>query len=790
MDTNPNPTDEAPEAAPEPAPEAAPEPAPEPSPEPAPEPAEPVAEKQREDEAEAEVAEAPKDARPDDDSDDEDKPSRARRAPELKRLKSRTGSDDLTLPDFAPRAPDAKSEMDLLYEESFRNIREGGILQGTVIAIDDQQVMVDVGYKSEGVIPLREFSDPGSVKVGDTIDVLLEVAEDQDGMIGLSKRKADRIKNWERIVSAHEDDEVIEGRIRGRVKGGFSVDIGMDCFLPASQVTLRPEGNLDQYIGKRLSFKIIKLNRRRKNVVVSRRVILEKEREQARGKTLSDLEVGQIRKGRVKNITDFGAFVDLGGIDGLLHITDMTWGRISHPSEVLSVGQETEVLVLSFDRESEKISLGMKQRTANPWLHVEDKYPVSSRQRGRVVNITDYGAFVELEEGVEGLIHISEMSWTKRLGHPSEVVSVSDNVEVVVLSIDRDHEKISLGMKQVEPNPWTLVQRKYPEGTKVTGIVRNITDYGAFVELEEGIDGLIHVSDMSWSGKVTKASQVVSKGATVETVVLSVDPANKKISLGLKQLQPDPWQTVPERYHVGDVVQGTVTKVVTFGAFVEVEDGVEGLIHISQLSDEHVAKAEDVVTAGGKVTSRIIRLDVDDRKMGLSMRETTDGDYEESAAQPAEAKPAKPAKPPEPADDGRMTLGAAAAEGLAHHAKVIEEREQASSESPPPPPAPPEPEQPEQPEQLAEPEPPPEPVQPEQPEQLAEPEPPPELVQPEQPEQLVEPEPPPEPEQLVEPEPPPPPVELAPPPPDEQPEEAVEGEEGVEGDADKQDTSA
>lgn len=556
-------------------------------------------------------------------------------------------------------------ELARLYEESFKDVEEGSILRGKIIGIDENNVLVDVGYKSEGIIPLREFPDPSEIKVGQEIDVLLELAEDQDGMVVLSKRKADRIKNWEKIVEAYEKGETVKGRIRGRVKGGFSVDIGMEAFLPASQVTLRPEGNLDQYIGEEFEFKIIKLNRRRKNVVVSRRALLEEERDELRSRTLAELEAGQIRKGKVKNITDFGAFVDIGGIDGLLHITDMAWGRIGHPSEVVKVGSEIEVKVLAFDPETQKISLGLKQLTPNPWDGVEERYPVGSKQTGRVVNITDYGAFVELEQGVEGLIHVSEMSWTRRIGHPSEVLSVGDTVEVVVLHIDRVAEKISLGMKQVEPNPWALVQEKYPVGSRVRGIVRNLTDYGAFVEVEEGIDGLVHISDMSWSSKITRPSDVVKKGDEIEAVVLSIDPDNKRISLGIKQLTPDPWTLVPGKYTVGQIVEGTVTKVVSFGAFVEIEEGVEGLVHVSQLSREHVADPSDVIKEGQRVTAKIIKLDPDKRKIGLSIREV------EEAEGPRERRPERRPERDEvqrrlPDDDGSVSLGDLHRETLAN----------------------------------------------------------------------------------------------------------------------------
>ncbi len=533
--------------------------------------------------------------------------------------------------------------MKLLYEESFQHLEEGSVVKGRVIRVERDQVLVDVGYKSEGVVSLKEFTDPGMAAVGSEVEVLLEQTEDQDGMVVLSKRKADRMKNWERLVEVFDSGEVMEGKITCRVKGGYNVDLGMETFLPASQVSLRPSGPPGSHVGKVLRFKIIKLNRRRKNVVLSHRVVLEEEREVSRDRIFKELEIGQLRKGEVKNITDFGAFVDLGGIDGLLHITDMSWGRISHPSEVVAVGDNIEVMVLNFNSEKQKISLGLKQRTPSPWENVEERYPVDSHQKGRVVNITDYGAFVELEKGVEGLVHISEMSWTRRLGHPTEVVAIGDVVEVVVLAIDTAKHKISLGMRQVDANPWTLVKEKYPVGTRITGRIRNLTDYGAFMEVEEGIDGLIHVSDLSWERRVNHPSEVLKKGDRVEAVVLSISPDDKRIGLGIKQLHGDPWSTVAEDYQVGQLISGIVVKTVSFGAFVGLEGGIEGLAHVSQLGSEGVVRVEDVVTVGDRVEAEIVRLEPEKKKMGLAIKKVLEKAAVKETEAPAEAETGVPA---------------------------------------------------------------------------------------------------------------------------------------------------
>lgn len=518
--------------------------------------------------------------------------------------------------ELSPEEEKISEDMAKLYEETFKRVSQGDVIKGKVIGVSDREALIDVGLKSEGIVPLREFGKP--VKVGDEVSVLLEKMEDKEGRIVLSKWKADRLKDWEEVSTAFGEGRIIEGTINKQVRGGFDVNVGVEAFLPASQVAARSPAQL---IGQKLPFKVIKLDKRQRNVVLSHRIIKEEEERRSREKILTELEKGQLRKGRVKNITDFGAFIDLGGIDGLLHITDMSWGRISHPSEVLAMGDEIEVVVLDFDKGQRKISLGLKQKTPNPWLTVEENYPVGSKAKGKVVNITPYGAFVQLEKGVEALVHISEMSWTRRLNHPSEMVAMGDIIEAVVLSIDKDNQKISLGMKQVEPNPWERVKERYPEGTKIEGRIRNLTDYGAFIELEEGIDGLIHVSDMSWSGRVGHPSEIVKKGEKIEAVVLEVNPENKKISLGMKQLTPNPWLTVQERYKPGQLVKGKVTKLTNFGVFLELEKGIEGLVHISELSEEPVSKPEEVVSLGQEVTAKVLKISPEEKRISLSLKE-------------------------------------------------------------------------------------------------------------------------------------------------------------------------
>ncbi len=529
-------------------------------------------------------------------------------------------------------------EIAQLLERSFANVEEGRIVRGKIVQVHDSDALIDIGYKSEGTIPLREFKNANGdlieVHVGDDVDVFLESTEDENGLVVLSKEKADRIQIWESITIAYDEGRVIEGKVCERIKGGLSVDIGVKAFLPGSQVDLRPIRNLETLMGQTIRIKIIKLNRRRGNIVLSRRVILEEERESARQQTLESLEEGKSVNGIVKNITDYGVFIDLGGIDGLLHITDISWGRVNHPSELFQVGDEIEVVVLQYDRAEEKVSLGLKQKTQDPWETAEEKYPVSSRVKGKVVSITDYGAFVELEVGVEGLVHISEMSWTKRVKHPSKVVALNDTVEAIVLDLDKNNRRISLGLKQIEPNPWAVVAEKYPPGSIVTGVVRNLTDFGAFIELEEGIDGLVHISDMSWTTRVKHPSEVLKKGEQVQAVLLSIDVGSERLSLGIKQLQPNPWEGIATSIVVGEDVSGKVVRLTDFGAFIELLNGVEGLLHVSEISHQHVKKPEDVLSVGDDITAKVIKLDEDNRRIGLSIKayeERTDEEVEEKA---------------------------------------------------------------------------------------------------------------------------------------------------------------
>ncbi len=519
-----------------------------------------------------------------------------------------------------------QSNMLEVYDETLRDFEEGEIVKGVVIKIDRDEVMVDVGYKSEGYIPLSEFGvlpdGTPKVKVGDVVDVYLVRKEDQDGLVVLSKEIADQKIVWDRIAEAYERGEVIQGKIVKRIKGGLKVEIdNVKAFLPASQVELRPVQNFDKYIGKTLDMKVIKLSKRRRNIVLSRRMILEEERESKRQSTLATLEVNQIREGVVKNITQFGAFIDLGGVDGLLHKSDMSWGRVNHPSEILSVGDKVEVVVLSVDAEASKISLGLKQKTQDPWLSVETKYPVGSTVKGKVVSIVDYGAFIELEPGVEGLIHVSEMSWTRRVPHPSKILKRGDIIEAKVLDIDPSKQKISLGLKQLQENPWEVLASKYPVGSKIVGKVRNLTDFGAFIEIEEGIDGLIHISDLSWAKRTINPADVLKEGDQVEAVVLSIDPEKQRVSLGLKQIEPDPWIQVPEKYAIGSIVKGRIVNITNFGAFAKLEEGVEGLIHISELDEKHVDNPQEIVSIGDELDLKVISLDPEERRIGLSLKE-------------------------------------------------------------------------------------------------------------------------------------------------------------------------
>jgi len=523
--------------------------------------------------------------------------------------------------DLSQFTGDDKVEMAKMYDETMKNFVEGSIVTGTVLEVRPNEVLVDIGYKSEGMIPAFEFGDISLVKPGDKFEVLLSQIEDDNGMVVLSKEKADQKLRWERVQTNCKEGNIVEGVIKSRVRGGLMVDMnGIDAFLPGSQIDVIPVHNTDIYIGRKCEFKVIKISAERRNIILSRRELIEENLKNKKKQLLSTIEVGQTRKGMVKNITDFGAFVDLDGLDGLLHITDMSWGRIKHPSELVSVGQEIEVNILDVDLEKERVSLGLKQRTANPWENIETKYPVGSRLRGKVVNLVPYGAFVELEEGVEGLVHVSEISWTKRIARASDVLALGDMVDVVVLSINKDEQKIALGIRQTEDNPWDTVQTRYPVGTRVNGVVRNFTSYGAFVELENGIDGMIHVSDMSWTRKINHPSEVLQKGATVEAVVLEVDSQNKRISLGLKQIHDDPWNTIAARYKVGQMVKGKVTKIAAFGAFIEIEEGVDGLVHISEIRNEHVEKVKDVLEPGQEVEARIVRIDRAERRIALSIK--------------------------------------------------------------------------------------------------------------------------------------------------------------------------
>jgi len=518
-----------------------------------------------------------------------------------------------------------------MLEESFKGkgtakggeLKENEIVKGVVVQVTKDYAVIDIGYKSEGQVPISEFglSDgKPNVKAGDPVEVLLESRENDTGMVVLSKEKADKMRIWDEISAACERDELVEGTIVGRVKGGLSVDIGVKAFLPGSQVDLRPIRNLDKLIGEKYKFKVIKFNKKRGNIVLSRRVLLEKEREELKKDTLQKLRENAVLTGVVKNLTDYGAFIDLGGIDGLLHITDMSWGRVGHPSEMLNVGDELRVIVLKFDPATERVSLGLKQIQEDPWTHAGEKFPPGTRIKGKVVSLTDYGAFIELEPGVEGLVHVSEMSWTKRVKHPSKVMAIGDQVEAVVLDVDGKAKRISLGMKQIEPNPWTLLEEQYPIGSVIRGQVRNVTDFGIFVGVQEGIDGLVHVSDISWTQRIKHPGDLFKKGDEVEAVVLNIDVENERFSLGVKQLHPDPWTELPTKYPIGSRVKGKVTKVADFGAFVEIEPGIEGLVHVSELRDERVENPRDVVKEGDELDVKVIDMDPHERKVALSVK--------------------------------------------------------------------------------------------------------------------------------------------------------------------------
>ncbi|HET9939760.1 MAG TPA: 30S ribosomal protein S1 [Candidatus Eisenbacteria bacterium] len=539
---------------------------------------------------------------------------------------------------------DAQSSMGQwlqLYEDSLKDLEEGEIVRGRVLKIDDKEVTVDVGFKSEGVIPVEEFPDLEGVKVGDEIEVFLEKTENQDGLVVLSKQRADFVKVWDRVKTASDNGELVEGKLVRKIKGGVVVDLyGVEAFLPGSQIALRQVQNVDSLIGQSMEFKIIKLNKRRRNIVVSRRAVLEEHRAKQKSEIIQELAKDQIREGVVKNITDFGAFVDLGGIDGLLHITDMSWGRVSHPSELVSIGDKVRVKVLSFDPEKERISLGMKQLTPYPWEDVDKRYTVTQRVKGKVVSITDYGAFVELEKGIEGLIHISEMSWTRHVRHPSKVVAIGDQIEAMILKIDKDNEKISLGLKQIEPDPWLTLDDRFPIGTRLTGKVRNLTNFGAFVEIEEGIDGLVHISDMSWTRRVVHPSEVLKKGDKVEVVVLSIDKDARRISLGLKQVSDDPWPTLAERYLPDMIVRGKVVRLLDRGVIVDLEDGLEGFIPLSQLGIEGLKKPSDSFKPEDTLDLKVTRVDTQAHRIILSVKAwLTDQDAATQAAFAEKYKP-------------------------------------------------------------------------------------------------------------------------------------------------------
>jgi small subunit ribosomal protein S1 len=532
----------------------------------------------------------------------------------------------------APTPPTNEESFEKLYLESLkkeREIKEGAVLPGRIIKVGKDFVTVDIGYKSEGQLPVSEFLDHEgkmTAQVGDTIDVFLEGTEDEEGLVILSKEKADKLKIWEEIAAACENGDVVEGKIISRVKGGVCVDIGVKAFLPGSQIDLTPVRDLDGLMGKTFQFKIIKFNKMRGNIVLSRRTLLEKERESQRSETLKVLEEGSLMKGTVKNITDYGAFIDLGGIDGLLHITDISWKRINHPSEVLKVGEQLDVKVLKYDHEKERVSLGLKQITDDPWMEADLKYPKNSRVKGKVVSLTEYGAFIEVEAGIEGLIHVSEMSWTKRVKHPSAILQVTQEVEAIVLDMDTENRRMSLGLKQTQPNPWDDLLKKYPPGTRLRGKIRNITDFGIFLEVEEGIDGLVHVSDLSWSSKIKNPHDLYKKGDEIEAVVLNVDPSAERFSLGVKQLTDDPWYLAVDKYPVGQAVEGEVVKVTDFGLFIKVEDDIEALVHISEIADEKIENLASRYQVGQKVQALVLSVDPTEKKMGLSIKATTHAD--------------------------------------------------------------------------------------------------------------------------------------------------------------------
>ena len=511
------------------------------------------------------------------------------------------------------------TELIALIDKSFKEIREGSIIIGRIIEIQPQVVLVDIGYKSEGAIPISEFEDE-DIEVGNDIEVLLERLENDEGMVVLSKEKAAHKQNWDKIAKVFHDGGLVKGKVKAVVKGGLMVNVGVEAFLPGSQIDIIPPKDLTEYVGNIYEFKIVKINDERKNVVLSRREVIEAERTEQRQAFLKDVNVGDAVDGIVKNITDFGAFVDLQGMDGLLHITDMSWGRVNHPSEMLTIAQTIKVQILEVDKEKERVSLGLKQLTPNPWEDIETRFPVGDHVKGKITKLVPYGAFVEVAEGVEGLIHVSELSWTKRITRPSDVLELGQDVEAVVLGINIEEQKISLGVRQLEPNPWDNVESRFPIGSQIKGEVRNLTPYGAFIELEDGIDGMVHVSDLSWTRKINHPSEILKKGDELQAVVLEIDKESQRISLGVKQLETDPWEEIGSRFNVGDMVKGTVAKIAAFGAFIQLEDEVDGLVHISQLSEEHVTKVKEVVNIGDEVEARVIKVDKAERRIGLSIK--------------------------------------------------------------------------------------------------------------------------------------------------------------------------
>ncbi|MBT7650382.1 MAG: 30S ribosomal protein S1 [Opitutae bacterium] len=517
---------------------------------------------------------------------------------------------------------------ELLAESKIELLKEGSVITGTIMEIRPTEVVIDFGGKAEGTIPAHEFLDLGDLEIGSDLEVYLERLEDRDGNPQLSFDKAEQKKNWEKIVNTCEEGSVITGRVRSKVKGGLVVNIGVDAFLPSSQVDIQAPKNLDQFVGQTFDFKVVKINRERKNIVVSRRELIEERRQDKKREILSKIKPGETRRGMVKNITDYGAFIDLDGLDGLLHITDMSWGRVSHPSEMVKTGEEITVCIIDIDTNRERVSLGLKQLSSNPWDDIEGKFPINAKVRGKVVNLVPYGAFIELEEGVEGLVHVTEMSWTKRITKPGEVLNVGDEVDAVVLGIQKDDQKISLGLRQLDVNPWDMATHNYPPGARVRGKIRNLTSYGAFVELEEGIDGMVHVSDMSWTRKINHPSEMVKKGDEVDAIVVEVDVSNQRISLGMKQLTQDPWEDIDRLYRMGDVIKGKVARVAGYGAFIQLDHDIDGLVHISQITEERVEKIKDHLSEGEEVSARVIKIDKEERRIGLSIKAA---DYDEDA---------------------------------------------------------------------------------------------------------------------------------------------------------------